>query len=157
MNDLERKEKNESECLKKCGLKNTRRRNDVLRILDGKDSPITAEQVFIDLKEKNVPISLSTVYRILDVLVSKEIVKKISSAEADSALFELNRSIHRHYLVCLGCRKMIPVEHCPLSGLEQQMEKETGFSVTGHSLELYGYCSDCKKKMKLGKLENVKK
>lgn len=136
----------EAERLKKCGLKSTRRRGDVLQILEASSSPVTAEKIFLDLKEKNINISLSTVYRILDVLVEKEIVLKMNSTENDSAMFELNRRIHRHYLVCLGCRKMIPVENCPLNGLEKRLEQETGFEVTGHSLEIYGYCSDCRKK-----------
>ncbi|HEX3018132.1 MAG TPA: transcriptional repressor [Caproicibacter sp.] len=136
----------EAERLKKCGLKSTRRRGDVLQILEASSSPVTAEKIFLELKEKNINISLSTVYRILDVLVEKEIVLKMNSTENDSAMFELNRRIHRHYLVCLGCRKMIPVENCPLNGLEKRLEQETGFQVTGHSLEIYGYCSDCRKK-----------
>lgn len=136
----------ETERLKQCGLKSTRRRSDVLLILEGKSRPVTAEQIFLDLKEKGVNISLSTVYRILEVLVTKDVVLKMNSTENDSALFELNRRIHRHYLVCLGCRKMIPVEHCPLGGLEKRLEQETGFAVTGHSLEIYGYCSECQKK-----------
>lgn len=136
----------EAERLKKCGLKSTRRRGDVLQILEASSSPVTAEKIFLELKEKNINISLSTVYRILDVLVEKEIVLKMNSTENDSAMFELNRRIHRHYLVCLGCRKMIPVENCPLNGLEKRLEQETGFEVTGHSLEIYGYCSECRKK-----------
>lgn len=136
----------EAERLKQNGLKSTRRRGDVLQILEANSRPVTAEHIFLDLKEKGVNISLSTVYRILDVLVAKEIVLKINSSETDSAMFELNRKIHRHYLVCLGCRKMIPVENCPLGGLEKRLEQETGFAVTGHSLEIYGYCRECRKK-----------
>jgi Fur family ferric uptake transcriptional regulator len=139
--------KPEADRLKKCGLKNTRRRDSVLHVLEESSQPMTAEQIFFRLKSQKISISLSTVYRILDVLAAKAIVLKVSSAESGSAMFEINRKTHRHYLICLGCRKMIPVENCPLGSLEKRLEKETGFSVTGHRLEIYGYCSECKKRM----------
>jgi Fur family transcriptional regulator, ferric uptake regulator len=132
--------------LKRNGLKNTRHRGDVLKILEQNTQPVTAERVFLALKKSCVNISLSTVYRILEVLVAKDIVLKLSTAENESAMFELNRKVHRHYLICLGCHKMLPVEGCPLGGLEARLERETGFTVTGHRLEIYGYCAECRKK-----------
>lgn len=142
-----------AERLKRCGLKNTRRRGDVMRVLENSRQPVTAEEVFFALKENNRSISLSTVYRVLDTLVEKEIASRIASAEGGCTMFELNRRIHRHYLVCLGCHRMIPVDNCPLGNLERRLERETGFTVTGHSLEIYGYCADCQKQRSSGETE----
>lgn len=137
----------EAERLKRCGLKKTRGRENVMKALEAVECPVTAEKIFLGLKKQGKEISLSTVYRILGTLVKKEIAQRTGSDENGRAMFELNRHIHRHYLVCLGCHKMIPVEHCPLGELEKRLERETGFSVTGHSLEIYGYCADCRKRM----------
>jgi Fur family ferric uptake transcriptional regulator len=143
----------EAERLKRCGLKKTRGRENVMKTLEAAKCPVTAEKIFWELKKQRKEISLSTVYRILGTLVKKEIAKRTGSDENGRAMFELNRHIHRHYLVCLGCHKMIPVEHCPLGELEKRLEQETGFSVTGHSLEIYGYCADCQKQMLTKKKE----
>lgn len=132
--------------LKQCGLKNTKHRADVLKALELSSQPVSAEQIYLSLQEKNGDISLSTVYRILELLVSKEIVLKMNSLEGDRALFELNRMVHRHYLVCLGCHKMLPIDDCPLDEYEKQLPCKNGFYATGHSLEIYGYCSDCYRK-----------
>lgn len=141
----------EAERLERSGLKKTRRREDVMRVLENSERPCTAEEVFLALKERGADISLSTVYRALDALLEKGIVRKAGSDGSGRAVFELNRSVHRHYLVCLGCHKMIPMEKCPLGGLEKRLERETGFSVTGHSLEIYGYCRECRAQMTSGK------
>ena len=129
--------------LKDSGLKNTRHRTDVLEVLERTVQPLPAEEIYLELKKKDASISLSTVYRILELLVSKEIVLKMNSVEEDRALVELNRMVHRHYLVCLGCHKMLPIDDCPLDEYERDLAGKTGFYATGHSLEIYGYCRDC--------------
>lgn len=129
--------------LKKVGLKNTKHRNSILNILEGCDSPITAEEIFLKLKKQQVAINLSSVYRTLENLVTKDMVLKSTLAGDTKAMFELKRSEHRHRLICSSCKKMIAIEGCPVAEFEKSLQKETGFRVTGHKLEIYGYCHDC--------------
>jgi Fur family ferric uptake transcriptional regulator len=132
-----------STALKQVGLKNTKHRNSILNILEGCLSPITAEEIFLELKKQQIAINLSSVYRILESLVAKEMVLKSSMAGENKAMFELKRTGHRHRLICSGCKKMIPIEGCPVSEFEKSLQQQTGFRVTGHKLEIYGYCHDC--------------
>lgn len=135
--------------LKSCGLKITKQRREVIGILEQSTRPLSAEGIYMKLREREEPISLSTVYRILELLVKKKLVRRISTVEECGALFELDDA-HRHYLVCLGCHKMFPLDDCPLEAYEKELTRRTGFDVTGHSLEIYGYCRDCRKKPKNG-------
>lgn len=132
------------EALKQKGLKNTRHRNSILEILGNNDQPVTAEQVFLELKRNDVSINLSTVYRILEALVSRNLAVKSSITGDNSALFELNRMEHKHHLVCIGCKKMFSVDGCPFKEYEKLLQDKTGFDVMGHKLEIYGYCRNCK-------------
>lgn len=132
--------------LKAGGLKKTRHRTAILDILDQSDQPVNAEQVYLKLKEENVSINLSTVYRILDALAVKNIVTKLSLSGDNKAFFEFNRKVHRHYLVCIECKKILAINDCPLEDYEKTLEKETNFSISGHKLDIYGYCPECKKK-----------
>ena len=129
--------------LRRNGLKNTKHRAEVLKILERSTQPVTADQVYRKLELAGNTISLSTVYRNLELLVEKNIVLKMNAVEGGKSLFELNKMVHRHYLICLGCHKMLPVDDCPLDDYEKSLQKKTGFSVTGHKLEIYGYCRDC--------------
>ena len=126
------------------GLKNTKRRNLVYDILEKSDLPITAEKIYLMLKENDASINISTVYRILEIFVSKDIVLKSSLTDNNSAVFELNRREHKHHIVCVGCKKMFAVEGCPFEEFEKQLNNKMDFSVTGHKLEIFGYCKNCK-------------
>ncbi len=133
--------------LKRSGLKNTKHRNSILEILENSRHPLTAEQIFVKLLSLKISINLSSVYRTLDTLISKGMLVKSTLSGDNKALFELNRQEHKHNLICFGCRKIIPVDGCPLAGYENLLKEKTGFDVTGHKLEIYGYCQDCQKKL----------
>lgn len=79
------------------------------------------------------------------MLTRHSIVNKFISQENGAALYELNVHGHRHYAVCKGCHKMWDINECPMKDLKVSTG-EVDFHVTGHSLEVYGYCSDCYKK-----------
>ncbi|WP_422145473.1 transcriptional repressor, partial [Clostridium sp.] len=49
--------------LKKKGLKVTKHRNSLLEVLEIENQPLTAEDIFLKLKEKGISINLSSVYR----------------------------------------------------------------------------------------------
>ncbi|AFA48021.1 Fur family transcriptional regulator [Acetobacterium woodii] len=133
------------ENLKKKGLKSTKHRMAILDILVKKDHPIAAEQIFLEMQKMAISINLSTVYRNLEVLAEKNLVTKLALSGDDRYVYEYNRMIHRHYLICLGCKKILALEDCPIKGYEQQIESETDYQIVGHKLDLYGYCPSCRK------------
>lgn len=132
------------ELLKREGLKNTKHRNSVLDILENSEQPVTAECIFLKLKEENVSINLSTVYRVLEKLYEKRLINKTNITDESKALYEINHMEHKHHLVCVGCKKMFSVDECPIEEYEKTLQKKLGFDITGHKLEIYGYCRDCK-------------
>jgi len=140
MNKLDMQEE-----LKKNGMKLTKHRLAILEILTQKDQPVSAEKIFFEMQKMDVAINLSTVYRNLEALAEKGLVTKLSLSGDNRAVFEYNRRIHRHYLTCLGCKKILAIEDCPIKGYEHQIEAETGYQIVGHKLDLYGYCPECQK------------
>jgi Fe2+ or Zn2+ uptake regulation protein len=52
---------------------------------------------------------------------------------------------HNHPLICGVCRRVIDFDgDGDLAYLEKQLERDTGFTVYGHHLEVYGVCADCR-------------
>ncbi len=125
------------------GLRRTKSRKAILDILTKSSQPISAEQIYKLLKEENIAIDISTVYRTLEAMENIELVKKINIMDDDRMLFEYNNMNHSHYLVCVGCKKIITIQSCPLGSYEEELESKTNFSILGHKLYLYGYCSEC--------------
>lgn len=134
----------EENILTQKGCKNTRSRKAVIEQLEKLKRPVTAEEVFLQIKTEGLSVNLSTVYRTLDLMESKGLVDKTIMND-NKARYELTGEGHRHHLICTSCHKMIPIDFCPVEKLELDVSKETRFDITGHKLELYGLCPDCKK------------
>lgn len=138
------KEMNFRDELVRKGLRNTRHRTAVLNILEQSDQPLTAEQIFLEMKEREIPGNLSTVYRVLDALTDKCMVLKLNIAGGGRSLYEYNRMVHGHHLICLGCKKILAIGSCPLGDYEKTLAEKTDFLIEGHKLDIYGYCPGCR-------------
>ena len=129
------------------GMKKTKQRLAVLSLLQEAKAPLTAEEIFASLsKTEAASLWLSTVYRVLDTMCEKGLVLKTFVSKDHKYYYERNFHLHRHYLICLGCGKMLHLNHCPIHGMEEIIPKDSGFQITDHKLELYGYCQACQKK-----------
>lgn len=125
------------------GLKNTKHRKLILEILDETKKPVTAEELFLLMKEKGLNPCLSTVYRTLEVFENKDLIIKSSSLDDGKARYEWNSQEHKHHVVCTNCHKIQYINECPFIEMERTLKKNIGFEVTGHKLEIYGQCKDC--------------
>lgn len=130
--------------LKQKGLKNTPHRNQIMEFLNSKDEPVSAKDIYKWFKEEKIYISLSTIYRTLEVLLELGFVRKLNFADDNSVMYESARKGHCHYLICLKCKKKTLLDKCPFMGYQEKLEKETNFVIEGHKLDIYGYCPNCK-------------
>ncbi|UWG96223.1 transcriptional repressor [Dehalobacter sp. DCM] len=133
-----------TELLKNAGIKNTKHRSLIFELLEHATEPLTAEDIFISLKEKSASISLSTVYRALEKLTAGNLLLKSTLSDDGKARYELNNHEHKHYLICMKCNKHISIDECPMKDFEKLLESQENFDVIRHKLEIYGYCRDCK-------------
>lgn len=129
--------------LHSAGLKNTCRRAALIEILDKSAIPLSAEDIYTALKATDLNVNRSTVYRALKAMSDKALINKVIIASRTEALYEKAKKMHSHYLVCLSCGAIITLNECPLKGYNNLIEESTGFTVTGHRLELYGLCKNC--------------
>ena len=131
--------------LDKYGLKKTKPRIAILKVLEKSDVPLTAETIFFSLKNKG--INLSTVYRTLNSFSEAGLAKKEVNRQKEN-VFSLVHDEHddHHILVCLKCHKVVSLKGCPYHEANEAIENETGFAIEDHSTEIYGVCPDCQKK-----------
>ena len=130
------------------GFKKTRQRVDIYRILFEAKGPLSASEIYDCLNSDNPRerYAFSTVYRNLLAFEKAGILIKTVLSTEDNAVYELKQETHKHYAVCLLCHKKIPIKSCPLHHIAHDIEDSIpGFQITGHQLEIYGYCEACKK------------
>ncbi len=124
------------------GLKRTKPREAVLEELAGARYPQSALDIYTALLSQNINIAQSTVYRTLEAMVNHGLVIKDSLLDSGLVVYELDRQIHTHYAICLGCMKMFQLDICPIEESLDQVEIPD-FTVRGHKVEIYGYCKNC--------------
>lgn len=129
--------------IKKSGQKLTPQRSEILRLLINQKGPVSAARIHDKVRLKHPTVSLDTVYRNLSMLVKTGLVTQLNLQSKDSARFEFQGTAHHHHAVCLECGKVLCINFCPRP--EDLSVEDTGFKVTGHAFEVYGYCSSCKK------------
>jgi Fur family ferric uptake transcriptional regulator len=140
---MEQKETRHSSKLIKNGCRNTKPRMAIIDTLENANIPLSAEDIYIKLKQDGNAANLSTVYRTLELLVNNGMVLK-DKMNDNRARFKLAGDRHSHHLVCTSCHKIVELGLCPLELLEKDIKMATKFNITGHKLELYGLCPECK-------------
>lgn len=127
----------------KQGFKNTKARKAILTILEQASQIMSAEEIFLQVKEAHSSTNLSTVYRNLELLQEKGLLTKTILSDG-KARYQLKKDKHQHHLICTNCCKRVAIENCPLQKIQQELQEKTQFDITEHRLELYGLCPDCK-------------
>jgi Fur family ferric uptake transcriptional regulator len=125
------------------GFKNTKQRNKIIQILQNAKTPVTAEEIYLQVKKEPTSIVLSTIYRNMETLLKKGIVTKTIYSDGKSR-YELTQEHHTHRMICLKCNKSVVLEECPIEFIEKNLEMQDGFEILEHKIEIYGHCADCK-------------
>ncbi|MDD3927665.1 MAG: Fur family transcriptional regulator [bacterium] len=127
-------------------LKVTPRREAILAYFLKEGKYATPEQVWEDLRLSLGRLGLPTVYRNLEELHGLGILVRVEGAE-NRFHYGLCRAddphAHHHHIVCMECRRMQEVEGCLVEALSGRIEAETGFKLTGHTINLQGLCRSC--------------
>lgn len=135
------------ELLRENGLKITPKREAILDIFINEGKYATPESIWLDLRTIFKQIGLPTVYRNLEQLRQVGILTRIEGSE-NRYYYGLCRAEnphgHHHHIVCTSCRQVQEVHHCLFGSISQEIEEETGFHLTEHSVYLKGLCPDCR-------------
>lgn len=115
----------------------TPQRETVLRVLlDHADTHLTAEEVYLEARNRAPELGLATVYRTLDLFARLGVVRRLDAGEG-VARYEFHpegAGHYHHHLICLECGQILEFEQDLLDRVERAVERETGFRVVDHSL-----------------------
>ncbi|MGM8211675.1 ferric iron uptake transcriptional regulator [Virgibacillus sp. W0430] len=124
----------------------TPQREATLRVLlEREEDHLSAENVFLLVKEKAPEIGLATVYRTLELLSELKIVDKINFGDGVSRYDLRKEGVEHfhHHLVCMECGAVDEIIEDLLGEVEQIVEKDWGFQVKDHRLTFHGICKQC--------------
>jgi Fe2+ or Zn2+ uptake regulation protein len=121
----------------------TSQRTLLLDIIRQNDSHLDADELYRIAKEKNKSISLSTVYRNLQLFKKLKLVEERHFDEGHHH-YEVKPADEHQHLICTACGKVIEFT-CPLcQKLRDEMGREYDFDITGVEVSMSGVCPECR-------------
>jgi Fur family ferric uptake transcriptional regulator len=130
--------------LRSHGYKLTPQRHVVLKVIAASQGHLTPEEIYNEVRQESPGIGLVTVYRTLDLLLELDLLCQLHTGDRSRSYIMKRPTEHHHHLVCSGCGKTVDFSDCNLHKLEDRLTKDTGFTIDGHLLEIYGRCRDCR-------------
>ncbi|MFB5624734.1 MAG: Fur family transcriptional regulator [Nitrosopumilus sp.] len=114
-------------------------------LLKTEDHP-SADLIYKVVRKRYPMVSLSTVYKTLELLREKKLVNEIE-VEGE-ARFDAHTDEHIN-LVCLKCGKIDDLDEASLKDIQIKAAKKSKYLILKSNFELHGYCNDCKSKIKI--------
>ena len=135
----------DSQELQRVGLKATLPRLKILEFLENsKVRHMSAEDVYKALLDSGEEIGLATVYRVLTQFEAAGLVTR-HHFEGGQSVFEIDHGKHHDHILCVKCGKVDEFYDNVIEERQEKIAAEKGYSMTDHSLYIYGVCPKCQK------------
>ena len=122
----------------------TRQKELILAIIQSMDHEFTVREVFDSIPDAT---SLTTVYRLVDLLVEEGIVNKTVGSDGNIYYQYIEKCDCNHfYLKCEKCGSLTHVECDFVNDLEKHILKDHKFQLNKEQIIMNGICFDCCKK-----------
>jgi len=130
--------------LRRHGYRLTPQRQLIFAIVQEAHEHLCAEEVYRRVREYQPFVSLSTVYRTLELLKALGLVREVALG-AGKSYYEPASGGEHHHLLCRSCGAVIHIADELLSDMRTQLETRHGFAAVGVSLLATGICSECQR------------
>jgi len=131
--------------LREAGLKATVPRVKILEIMEQSNvRHFSAEDIYKALLDEGEEVGIATIYRVLTQFESAGLVTR-HHFEGGISVFELDHGEHHDHILCIKCGKVEEFVDNVIEQRQKVIAAEAGFSMTDHSLNIYGVCKDCQK------------
>lgn len=132
----------ESSDIKNAGLKLTLPRMKILELLESSDDRhLKAEDIYKMLLDAGGEIALATVYRVLTQFEAAGLVTR-HHFDGGHAVFEINDGEHHDHLVDIASGKVVEFYDEVIERRQQEIASKYNFTITEHTMILYGRFDD---------------
>jgi Fur family transcriptional regulator, ferric uptake regulator len=111
--------------------------------LSSAPSPLSPSEIYQSLHKKKRRVGLTSIYRSLDLFESLGIAFRIANGSTGKyKICELKN--HHHHIICKACGDVVELNFCDISDWTKKVREFTGYEVTDHQFNFYGFCKVCK-------------
>lgn len=90
-------------------------------------------------------VGFPTLYRILDRLLSLNIIVPMYSKQIKTAYYLCNSPVnpHHHHYVCTKCNRIQEIDYCNAKSFSEYINTKLGATMTTHIMQFEGVCATC--------------
>ena len=133
--------------LNTAGMRVTNQRSLVIEIIRQGQGHPDADEIYRLAREKEPRISLSTIYRTLQMLKKLDLVEELHFDEGHHH-YEIKPSDEHHHLLCLGCGKVVEFNYPLARYVKKRIPEAKDFDIIKTEVRMSGYCSQCRQSRK---------
>lgn len=136
------------EHLKNAGFKKTSQREVILEVFLKTEGHLSAEDLYILVKEVDQTVGFTTVYRTLKLMAECGLAREEGMGDGRKRYEHNYNHPHHDHLICTECGELIEFYSETIEKKQDEIAAFHNFTPTRHSLRIWGICSDCQKKTK---------
>ena len=133
---------NRDETLRRRGYRLTPQRFMILSVIQEAGEHLSIDQITERVQKRNPYVSLSTIYRTLELLRELGMIRE-NRLPGEQSHYELAEGKAHHHLVCRRCRTILHLDEELLGNLNEQLQEQYHFHQLTLDLVAAGYCDAC--------------
>jgi Fe2+ or Zn2+ uptake regulation protein len=129
--------------LKTTGRRLTGQRQLLLQLIEEHGGHLDAHELYRLASERNPRLSLSTVYRTMNLLRDLGLVDEVHLGE-DHHHYELKPKAQHCHLICAECGTVVEIGCDLVEELKETVARQHDFEITEARVDLVGLCASCR-------------
>jgi Fur family ferric uptake transcriptional regulator len=125
------------------GQRITPQRDLIAEVLERAGRPLTAQELWTTVSEKEPSIGRATVFRTLQSLQEAGIVEHLTLAANQVGYLLCGSPEHHHHLVCQRCGRVEDLGEQDVKPFLAKVERMHRFTADHSSFSIYGTCAAC--------------
>jgi Fur family ferric uptake transcriptional regulator len=121
----------------------TAQRTLLLELLRRSGGHVDADELYRLAKRKNSRISLSTVYRNLQLFKKLELIEE-RHFDDEHHHYEVKSGEEHQHLLCISCGRVVEFDYPAGRRFRNDIGRKYNFDITGVEIHLTGLCSACR-------------
>ena len=121
----------------------------LLQLIQEHGGHLDAHELYRLASERNPRLSLSTVYRTMNLLRDLGLVNEVHLGE-EHHHYELRPPSEHCHLICANCGKVVEIDCELIEQLKRTVAEQHDFAITEAQVDLVGLCGDCRRGAQAG-------